>query len=139
VGCCRNAFVVSLLVVPLACSSAASEAVPSPPAPPPPASAITPAIDENRAQRGPTNYPLQAWMKANMATAVAAGDVARLPRAFSRVMALAPPGYERWGATAQSGLEAAQRGDLETAKHACKECHDEYRGRYRNEWRTRPM
>jgi hypothetical protein len=83
--------------------------------------------------------PLQSWMKGNASTALAASDLPRLESAFKRMAAFAPAGYEQWRRIATEGANAARRGSLDECRHACKDCHDSLRVRYRAEMRTRPI
>ncbi len=83
--------------------------------------------------------PLQGWMKANMTPAMNAADVDRLKRAFLRTVDLGPPQYATWRTIALAGADAASRSDLEGARRACKQCHDEHRAHYRAELRARRL
>lgn len=90
-------------------------------------------------QFGLPDCPLQGWMKANMTPAMSANDAPRLQRAFARVADLGPAGYATWRPIALQGEDAASRGDVEAARRACKECHDEHRPRYRSGLRARSL
>jgi hypothetical protein len=89
--------------------------------------------------RGTDPYPLRAWMRDNMAPSMVERDVAGLVRAFARAAELAPEGYRSWAAIARGGAESAARGEFEGARQACKQCHDEFRERYRAERRSAPL
>lgn len=85
------------------------------------------------------SFPLQSWMEGNLAPAMKNGDGPALVRAFTRLQGFAPPGYDGWRDIAQRGLADAQKGDVDSARFVCKECHDRYRERYRAELRGRPL
>lgn len=88
---------------------------------------------------GQPKCPMQAWMKANMAPAAANGDGAALAKALEYVAGHAPPGFAKWTAIAKEGSDKAKAGDLDSAKKACKSCHDEYKAKYKAEMRDRPF
>ncbi len=46
-------------------------------------------------------------------------------------MAPTSQGFDRWGPIAREGAGAASSKDLETARRACKDCHDTMRAAYR--------
>ncbi|HWL85910.1 MAG TPA: hypothetical protein VNO21_08915 [Polyangiaceae bacterium] len=85
--------------------------------------------------------PLQAWMKANTAPAVASGDLPALAIAFDKLVGFAPKDKEfaNWPSIARDGAAAARAGKLDGAKAACRSCHAQYRPKYRLEMRSRPL
>ncbi len=85
------------------------------------------------------SFPLQSWMEGNLTPALKNSDGPALARAFTRLQAFAPPGYDGWRDIAQRGLADAKKGDVDSARFVCKECHDRYRERYRAELRGRPL
>ena len=89
--------------------------------------------------KGDPACPVQAWMKANMASAVASDDGPALAKQFDYVAAHAPPGFANWRSIAQGGAAKARAGDLPGAKTACKACHDQYKAKYKAELRDRPV
>ncbi len=98
-----------------------------------------------RAQPSPKpdagTYPLQAWMKANTAKAMAAGDLPALAAALDEVARFAPKekDYANWAPIARDGATAARAGTLEAVKAACRGCHWQYRVKYRKDLRDRPL
>jgi cytochrome c553 len=78
-------------------------------------------------------------MKANMNPAVASADTAALATALDKAATFAPPGYTNWASIAKDGAKAAKSGSLDTAKAACRTCHDQYKQKYKNEMRGRKI
>ena len=104
----------------------------------------TPAIPA--AGDGPTcgvkplpDCPMQAWMKANAAGALASEDLGAIALAFGKMAALAPPGYGGWSTIAGEGAAAAKGGNLQLARAACSSCHTQYRAKYKSENRARSL
>ena len=82
--------------------------------------------------------PLQKWMRQNMAPALAAGDNAGLAAALDKVAATSPDAsWATWSTLAKQGSDAAKKGDLASAKAACKSCHDAYKDKYKAQYRTK--
>lgn len=99
----------------------------------------SPGPVQARSARSSPEFPLQMWMKANVQPAMLTGDVVSLAAAFERLSTLAPDGYDDWGTLAARGAKAARGGDLEVCRAACKQCHDQYRERYRAQHRSRAV
>jgi hypothetical protein len=87
--------------------------------------------------KGQPPCPMQKWMKENMAPAAANGDADALAKAFDYVASHAPAGYSDWSKIAKSGGDAAKAKKVEDAKKACKNCHDEYKNKYKDEMRDK--
>jgi len=87
------------------------------------------------------DFPLQAWMKANAATAMTTGDLFALAKALDSVATFAPPSkdYANWASIARDGANAARAGGLESVKAACRSCHNQYRTKYKTELRVRSI
>jgi hypothetical protein len=86
--------------------------------------------------------PLKAWMKANCAAAVTAGDLDALGYAFDRIATFAPPesaGFANWVSIARDGADAARAASMVGVKGACRGCHQQYKDRYRATLRARPL
>ena len=85
--------------------------------------------------------PLAAWMSGNATPALAKADYAKLGRAFEHIAQFSPeqPGFERWVPIARAGAAAAGRNDLDSARRACKECHDTMRADYKKKFHDRPL
>jgi hypothetical protein len=140
------------LVVAVAPMPPAAPEAPSPEtAPPPkprPASAPLPEVrpQAGRQPEGPmkdcgdkTNLcPLQAWMRKNVATAVAGGDTAALAKALDRVAGMAPdPSWTAWGEMSKAAAAAARGGDMTEARKSCQGCHNAFKAKWRESYRTR--
>jgi hypothetical protein len=101
--------------------------------------AATPCGEEGQPQ-----CPLQAWMERNLQTPLDDGDLQQVARNLARVPKLVPdPSWNRpgdgWSALAESGAQAAQRGDIEAVKQSCKSCHKTWRRSYKERFRQRPI
>jgi cytochrome c553 len=86
-----------------------------------------------------TPTPLGLWMKPNMGAVLAGQDFATLQKNFDVVASKPPPGgdYPQWAAFAKSGSAAAGKQDAAAVKAACKQCHDNYKEKYRKDFPTR--
>jgi hypothetical protein len=83
--------------------------------------------------------PLQKWMRGNMGTPLASGDLGALGTAFDHVAGLSPdPSWAAWGQAASAGSTAAKNKDMAGVKAACKTCHDSFKDKYKAQFRTRP-
>jgi hypothetical protein len=105
----------------------------SPPAPAPaPAPAACGTMD--------TPCPLQKWMRANMGTPLAAGDMAALGTSLDHAAGLSPDAtWTTWAQFAKQGSTAAAAKDLNGVKASCKSCHDAYKDKYKAQYRARPV
>ncbi len=117
---------------------------------PPPSSASAEPVDDDAAPepgaktfdcgaRGQKPCPMQKWMKTVMAGASSSGDGAKLAEALTYVANHAPPGYTTWSALAEGGAKKAKADDIDGAKVSCKECHDQYKKKYKATLRDRPF
>jgi len=109
-----------------------------PPAPAPPAAPIakaSPTCGDSPLPR----CPLGSWMKANAAPALNARDFGALAAALDTVVRFSVPNYPNWGSIARDGASAARIENLDAVKAACRGCHTQYRGRYKNEMRDRTL
>lgn len=94
--------------------------------------------------KGLPDCPLQGWMKANMNPPMKANDWQGLADALERAATLAPPdyqkaGYGNWVSICKDGASAARAAELNAVKAACRGCHDQYKTKYRQEMRSRPI
>jgi hypothetical protein len=92
--------------------------------------------DQHCGQTGSPDCPLQRWMKSTLQTYQRAGDHARLARTLNELAQHAPAGYPGWKAIAERGAQAASRNDDDALRQICKECHQNYRARYRKDSRA---
>lgn len=83
--------------------------------------------------------PMQKWMRANVATAVAAGDTAALARALDRVATMSPnPGWQ-WVQISTTAAAAARNGDMAEARKSCTGCHNLYKEPWKASYRKRAV
>jgi len=78
-------------------------------------------------------------MKANTAPAILAADFDALDAALEKLATFAPPGYPNWVSIAKDGADAARVQNLDAVKAACRGCHNQYKARYKQENRDRPL
>ena len=90
--------------------------------------------------------PPQKWMRTNMAPPNAAGDMPALAAALDKAAALAPdPSWNgkdpkaSWDAIARAGAAAARANDAAAVKGCCKDCHDAWKAKYKEKFRTKPV
>jgi hypothetical protein len=83
--------------------------------------------------------PLYSWMKANTSPAMSAGDFDALVAALDKVAAFAPVGYANWVSISKDGADAARVQNLDAVKAACRGCHNQYKAKYKQEMRDRPI
>lgn len=89
--------------------------------------------------KGQKPCPMQKWMKTVMAGASSSGEGARLAEALTYVANHAPPGFATWSALATDGAKKAKADDIDGAKMSCKQCHDQYKKKYKSTLRDRPF
>lgn len=96
--------------------------------------------------------PQFEWMEANVKPAVEARDTAALARLLHQIEFLAPDptwneGENGWAQIARRGAVAAEAGNFNEARAACRNCHtqfpteeESFRDMFRKQgWRTHPM
>jgi hypothetical protein len=107
-----------------------------------------PSLEEERAAPaleacgtpGAMPCPLQAWMRANVASPLASNKMSSLADGLDRAARLSPDaGWGSWSTFATQGAEAARRGDVAGARASCKGCHDAWRDAYKAKHRNRPV
>lgn len=113
-------------------------AAPHPPTPPVPAK--RPARKAGACGDKNNLCPLQKWMRANVAVAVASDDAPKLAAALAQVATMAPDAsWTSWREMSLAASEAAKRGDMKEARKSCRKCHGEYRDRWRTSYRARAV
>jgi hypothetical protein len=80
-------------------------------------------------------------MKSNTSAAMSAQDFEALQAALAKVVTLAPPGggYPNWVSISKDGADAARVQNLDAVKAACRGCHNQYKAKYKQEMRDRPI
>jgi hypothetical protein len=80
-------------------------------------------------------------MKTHASPAILPPDFDALAGVLDRIAALAPPGssYPNWASIARDGADAARSQTLDAVKAACRSCHQQYRAKYKQEMRDRPI
>jgi hypothetical protein len=124
---------------PSAAPPLASAAPPAPDEDAPAASALPGAKTFDCGARGQKPCPMQKWMKTVMAAASSSEDGDKLAEALTYVANHPPPGFTAWAALATGGAKKAKAGDLDGAKVSCKQCHDQFKDKYKTTLRDRPF
>jgi hypothetical protein len=120
----------------------AAEPPPAPPPPvPEPAAAPEPVAGEalQCGHAGMPDCPLQAWMDAQLNTAMSDGNFAALSRSLRELAHDPPTGFASWRRWAEKGADAAERNDQSEVKAACSGCHHQHRETYRRTIRGRTL
>ncbi len=78
-------------------------------------------------------------MKSNANPPVMANDAEGLANVLDKIAAMSPPGFANWASISKDGAKAARDGDISAAKAACRSCHEQYKQKYRDEVRARPI
>jgi hypothetical protein len=79
-------------------------------------------------------------MKANTNAAMASSDFPALAEALDTTATFAPPsGYPNWVSISKDGAKAARAASMTGVKASCRGCHDQYKQKYRDELRARPV
>jgi len=89
---------------------------------------------------GQAPCPLQAYMRASVASPLASNDVETLAAGLERARRFVPdPSWGSWASFAAEGAAAARARDVTRARASCKGCHDAWREKYRAAYRARPL
>ncbi|MFO0677320.1 MAG: hypothetical protein U0169_12365 [Polyangiaceae bacterium] len=83
--------------------------------------------------------PLQKWMRANIAPALAGKNANALAVALEKSAAFSPDPSWTWAAIANKAAAAARNGDIAAARTSCTGCHAAYKQPYKDKFRTRPV
>ena len=89
--------------------------------------------------KGQKLCPMQKWMKTVMAGASSSDDGAKLAAALTYIANHPPPGFTAWAAISLAGAKKAKADDIDGAKSSCKECHDQFKSKYKATLRDRPF
>jgi hypothetical protein len=104
------------------------------------------AIAESMCGARDNPCPMQKWMRTKLAAPNAAGDMPALAAALEKAAQLSPdPSWngndpdKSWDAISKIGAAAARANDPAKVKAACKACHDAWKAKYKDAFRTRPV
>jgi len=76
-------------------------------------------------------------MQANSGPSMSAKDFKALVGIFNRIATMGPPGYPNWSSIAKNGAQAAQSEDNDGCKAACRQCHDQYKAKFKADYPVR--
>jgi len=84
---------------------------------------------------------LGKWMQPNVGVPMSSGDLETVQKSLQLVADKPPPkkDYPNWVAMSEQGADAARKQDVDGVKKSCKDCHDTYREKYKNEQASRPF
>jgi hypothetical protein len=104
------------------------------------------AVADNACGTKENPCPLQKWMRQNMAPANASGDMPALAASLDKASTFAPDASwngkdakANWDAIAKAGAAAARANDAAAVKASCKTCHDTFKEKYKDKFRTKPV
>jgi hypothetical protein len=107
------------------------------------AASARPASAEDGASCGTPGLPpcpLQAWMRQRIAGPLASNELEKLARGLDAAAELSPDrAWTEWRRFASDAAAAARRGDVASARRACRSCHAKYRAEYRARYRERAL
>jgi hypothetical protein len=84
--------------------------------------------------------PLQGWMRQRIAGPLASNELEKLARGLDAAADFSPdPAWTEWRGYATGAAGAARRGDVASARRACRSCHTKYRAEYRARYRERAL
>ena len=78
-------------------------------------------------------------MKREVKAAQKAGEFEKVAAALEKVSGVAPKGYDEWSSLAKAAAKAATAKDAGALKKACKNCHDKYEDKFKEEHRTEKL
>jgi hypothetical protein len=85
--------------------------------------------------------PLQKWMRDNVGTPMANGDLVAVANGIEKIQAFGPPDMKDWTKFAKKTVDDARANKTDDLKADCKTCHDAFRSAYKNDpaLRRRPL
>jgi hypothetical protein len=95
-------------------------------------------------EKGQPECPLQGFMSKNLQDPLDANNVTLVAKNVPRVADFVPDpswntGNNSWSSLVQGVATAAESGDVDSTREACKNCHRAWRKRYKDEFRKRPL
>jgi hypothetical protein len=94
--------------------------------------------------KGQPECPLQGFMSKNLQDPLDAANTSLVGKNVTRVADFVPDptwntGNNSWSSLVQGVATAAESGDVDSTREACKNCHRAWRKRYKDEFRHRPL
>ena len=90
------------------------------------------AIAEGKCDGKAKPCPLQKWMRVNVGTPMASGELATIAKSMEKAEKLGGPGMTDWAKMAKKTSEDAKANKTDDVKADCKACHDAYKEAYKN-------
>ncbi|MFZ6178968.1 hypothetical protein [Nannocystis pusilla] len=76
--------------------------------------------------------PLQKWMRDNVGTPMASGDLVAVAQGIEKIQAFGGPAMKDWTMMAKKTIDDAKANKTDDVKADCKMCHDAYKDAYKN-------
>ncbi|MFY0533299.1 hypothetical protein [Nannocystis pusilla] len=76
--------------------------------------------------------PLQKWMRDNVGTPMASGDLLAAAKGIEKIQTFGGPAMKDWTVLAKKTVDDAKANRTDDVKADCKACHDAYRDAYKN-------
>ncbi len=89
------------------------------------------AIAEGKCDGKAKPCPLQQWMRDNMGTPMASGELGRVATSMEKAQTFGGPGMTDWAKMAKKTSEDAKANKTDDVKADCKMCHDAYKEAYK--------
>jgi hypothetical protein len=90
------------------------------------------AIAEGKCDGKAKPCPLQLWMRNNVGTPMASGELATIAKSMEKAVNLGGPDMKDWAKLAKKTSEDAKANKTDDVKADCKSCHDAYKEAYKN-------
>jgi hypothetical protein len=75
--------------------------------------------------------PLQKWMRDNVGTPMASGELATIAKSMEKARTFGGPGMKDWDKLAKKTSDDAKANKTDDVKADCKACHDAYKAAYK--------
>jgi hypothetical protein len=89
------------------------------------------AIAEGKCDGKAKPCPLQQWMRDNVGTPMASGELATIGKSMEKAATLGGPDMKDWSKLAKKTSEDAKANKTDDVKADCKACHDAYKEAYK--------
>ena len=81
--------------------------------------------------------PLQTWMRDNVGTPMASGELALIAKAMDQIQKPPSPDMKDWAMFAKKTADDVRANKTDDVKADCKACHDVYRQAYKSNVKLR--
>ncbi|KYF92298.1 hypothetical protein BE17_51765 [Sorangium cellulosum] len=89
------------------------------------------AIAEGQCNGKSKPCPLQKWMRDNVGTPMASGELATIAKSMEKAATFGGPDMKDWAKLAKKTSDDARANKTDDVKADCKACHDAYKEAYK--------